>query len=183
MGRRAPGFGRAGAPGGGGRGGADGEGGGARPGDGAGRRAADRRTTGTRRDPGAGVGVGDRAGPDRQAGFTLVELLLVLAIVGLLAAIAVPSVQGAITRAEEAALRENLSVMRRALDDHFADTGAYPETLETLVDRRYLRFVPDDPVAPEGAGWGTVEGDDGGVADVRSTSAEPGTDGRPYAEW
>ena len=106
-----------------------------------------------------------------------------LAIGGLLAAIAVPSVQGAITRAEEAALREDLSVMRRALDDHFADTGAYPEDLETLVERRYLRFVPDDPVAPEGAGWDVVEGEEGGVADVRSTSAAPGTDGRPYAEW
>ena len=106
-----------------------------------------------------------------------------LTIVGLLAAVAVPSVQGAITRAEEAALRENLSVMRRALDDHFADTGAYPADLETLVERRYLRFVPDDPVAPDGAGWGTVEGEEGGVADVRSTSAEPGTNERPYAEW
>ena len=108
---------------------------------------------------------------------------MVLAIVGLLAAIAVPSVQGAITRAEEAALRENLSVMRRALDDHFADTGAYPEDLATLVERRYIRFVPDDPVAPEGVGWATVAGEAGGVADVRSTSAAPGSDGRPYAEW
>ena len=54
---------------------------------------------------------------------------MVLAIVGLLAAIAVPSVEGAITRAEEAALRENLSVMRRALDDHFADAGTYPADL------------------------------------------------------
>ena len=108
---------------------------------------------------------------------------MVLAIVGLLAAIAVPSVEGAITRAEEAALRENLSVMRRALDDHFADAGTYPPDLATLVERRYLRFVPADPTAPEGAGWETVAGEGGGVADVRSTSAAPGTDGRPYSEW
>lgn len=102
---------------------------------------------------------------------------------GLLAAIAVPSVLGVIDRAEEAALRENLAVMRRALDDHFADTGAYPDDLAVLVERRYIRFVPSDPVAPEGAGWDAVPGEGGGVADVRSTSNEPGGDGRPYSEW
>ena len=106
-----------------------------------------------------------------------------LAVVGLLAAIAVPSVVGVVTRAEEAALRENLAVMRRALDDHFADAGAYPPDLETLVERRYIRFVPDDPVSAPDAGWDAVPHLDGGVADVRSTSSEAGTDGRPYSEW
>jgi type II secretory pathway pseudopilin PulG len=106
-----------------------------------------------------------------------------MAILGLLAAVAAPQLMGVVTRAEEAALRENLSVMRRALDDHFADTGGYPEDLATLVERRYIRFVPDDPVAPEDAGWDVVAHDEGGVADIRSTSDEPGTDGRPYSEW
>lgn len=118
-----------------------------------------------------------------EAGFTVAEMLVVVLIVGLIATLAVPSINGAITRAEEAALRENLAVMRRALDDHFADTGSYPAALDALVTDRYLRFIPDDPVAEEDDGWDLVTADGGGIEDVRSTSDETGTNDIPYSEW
>lgn len=119
----------------------------------------------------------------REAGFTMAELLVVLLIVGLLAAIAVPNVTGSIERARETALRENLQVMRRALDDYFADTEAYPTSLQVLVDGRYLRFVPEDPVADEAAGWATETNDAGGIVEIRSTSDDRATDDTRYSEW
>jgi general secretion pathway protein G len=118
-----------------------------------------------------------------ERGFTVAELLVVLLIIGLIAAVAVPNVSGAIRRAEEAALRENLQVMRRALDDYFVDKGAYPAELGALVDDRYIRFVPDDPVAGRDAGWALVTDDQGGILDVKSASNEVGSDDVPYDEW
>ena len=119
----------------------------------------------------------------REAGFTMAELLTVLLIVGLLAAIAVPNVGGSIERAREAALRENLKVMRVALDDYFSDTASYPTSLDLLVERRYLRFIPEDPVAATDTGW-TVETDEaGGILEVRSTSQDMASDGKRYSEW
>ena len=118
-----------------------------------------------------------------ESGFTVAELLVVLLIIGLIAAVAVPNVSGAIQRAEEAALRENLQVMRRALDDYFVDKGAYPTELGALVDGRYIRFVPDDPVAGRDAGWALVTDDDGGILDVISASNKLGSDDVPYNEW
>lgn len=120
---------------------------------------------------------------DRERGFTMAELLVVLLIVGLLAAIAVPNVTGAIQRARETALRENLQVMRRALDDYFADTAAYPTSLEALVEGRYLRFIPEDPVAEDDAGWDTEKNQSGGIVDVRSTSDAQARDDSRYSDW
>jgi general secretion pathway protein G len=113
----------------------------------------------------------------------MAELLVVLLIVGLLAALAVPNVTGAIQRAREAALRENLHVMRGALDDYFADTASYPNSLDDLVEGRYLRFVPEDPVAGEDAGWEVETGPSGGIRDVRSTSDDRASDETVYSEW
>lgn len=124
-----------------------------------------------------------RQGKRREAGFTMAELLVVLLIVGLLAAIAVPNVSGAIQRAREAALRENLQVMRHALDDYFADTASYPASLDALVEGRYIRFVPEDPVASEGAGWALERVGDGGIVDVHSTSDALARDETRYSEW
>ncbi|MEO0387314.1 MAG: prepilin-type N-terminal cleavage/methylation domain-containing protein [Pseudomonadota bacterium] len=118
-----------------------------------------------------------------ETGFTVAEMLVVILIVGLLAAVAVPSINGAITRAEEAALRENLAVMRRALDDHFADKGRYPQDLETLVSERYLRFIPADPVSEDAAGWALTTDDSGGIEDVGSASDATGSNDIPYREW
>lgn len=118
-----------------------------------------------------------------EAGFTLLELLVVLFIVGLIAAIAAPNVTAAITRAREAALAENLFVMRRALDDYYADTESYPPDLATLVTEGYLRHIPEDPVAANGAGWTLERRDTGGVFDIRSTVTDPGLNDIAYSEW
>jgi general secretion pathway protein G len=113
----------------------------------------------------------------------MAELLVVLLIVGLLAAIAVPNVSGSIERARETALRENLQVMRRALDDYFADTATYPASLEVLVESNYIRFVPQDPIAGVDAGWDMETNIAGGIVEVRSTSEDSASDDTRYSEW
>jgi general secretion pathway protein G len=124
-------------------------------------------------------------------GFTLIELLIVMSIIGILAAIAVPSYQRSIIRAREAVLQEDLYQMRRAIDAYFADNAKYPESLDELVSKRYLRGIPTDPFTGEADTWETVppeateEGETppGGVFDVHSGSDLVGVNGIPYAEW
>jgi general secretion pathway protein G len=121
----------------------------------------------------------------RRNGFTLIELMVVLTIIGLLLAIVVPDYMGRAKRAEEAALQQDLAVMRDALDKHFADAGKYPSTLDELVSKRYLRSIPKDPVAPS-ATWVVVPPADpqkGGVYDVRSGAKGVGSNGMPYDHW
>ena len=123
---------------------------------------------------------------DRAAGFTLVELMVVLAIIALLISIVAPHYAGRVTRAEETVLRENLLMMRDALDKHYADAGRYPERLEDLVTKRYLRSIPLDPVTQSSTSWVAVPPADpekSGVYDVRSGAQGVGPDGKPYAEW
>ena len=123
---------------------------------------------------------------ERAAGFTLVELMVVLAIVALLISIVAPHYAGRVTRAEETVLRENLLLMRDALDKHYADSGRYPERLEDLVTKRYLRSIPLDPVTQSSTTWVVVPPADpekSGVYDVRSGAQGVGPDGKPYAEW
>ncbi len=121
---------------------------------------------------------------ERTSGFSLMEMLLVLAIIGALAAVATPVVQGALVRAKEAALRENLSVMRKLIDDYAADRAEQPETLQTLVDEGYLRAIPPDPLANGATEWTEVPAKDGsGIATIHSRSIEKGLNGVPYAEW
>ena len=91
-----------------------------------------------------------------RSGFTLVELMVVLAVIALLLAVVVPDYVGRTKRAEEAVLQENLAVMRDALDKHFADAGRYPETLDDLVSKRYLRSIPKDPFTQSTATWVAV---------------------------
>ena len=120
------------------------------------------------------------------AGFTLVELMVVLAIIALLLSIVAPHYTGRLARAEETVLRENLALMREALDRHYADAGRYPERLEDLVAKRYLRALPVDPVTQRADTWVVVPPADpekGGVYDVRSGAAGNGPGGKPYAEW
>lgn len=123
-----------------------------------------------------------------QQGFTLIEVLVVIVLISILAAVAVPVVSGSVEKAREAALKENLQVMRKSLDDYFADHGRYPEELGVLVDQRYLRFIPEDPVleapAPQWQTELTRYSDGGqGIHDVHSTSGGTANDGSRYADW
>jgi general secretion pathway protein G len=122
----------------------------------------------------------------RRAGFTLIELMVVLAIIALLLSIAAPRYFGRVSLAEETVLRENLLVMRDAIDKHYADTGRYPDSLEELVAKRYLRALPADPLTRSDSTWIAIEPPDpqkGRVYDVRSGAHGAGSDGRPYEQW
>jgi general secretion pathway protein G len=123
--------------------------------------------------------------PPRDRGFTLVELMVVLTIIALLLSIVVPNYIGKVHRAEEAVLKENLTVMRDALDKHYADAGRYPTTLDELVSKRYLRTIPQDPLTQTNV-WMVVGPSDpqkGGVYDIHSNAKGIGSDGTPYERW
>ncbi len=122
----------------------------------------------------------------RKRGFTLIELLTVMAIIALMITIAVPRYWGTMTRARESAMRDSLAAMRRSIDRFHADQGRYPNTLDELVERRYLRTVPADPITESPASWVLVpssDPDSPGMADVRSGAEGEGHDGKPYAAY
>ncbi|HVO51960.1 MAG TPA: prepilin-type N-terminal cleavage/methylation domain-containing protein [Thermoanaerobaculia bacterium] len=128
-------------------------------------------------------------------GFTLVELLVVMAILGILVAVAVPQLQLAPIRAKEAALREDLFTFRTCLDQFYADKGHYPDTIQTLVTEKYIRKVPVDPFTKSADSWvpvmeeldssDTASADQQpGVIDVKSGSKEISRiDKTPYNTW
>lgn len=123
----------------------------------------------------------------RRPGFTLIELIVVLAIVALLTGIAAPRYFDSLERARENALRTSLAVMRDAIDQFAADQGRYPATVQELAQARYLRQLPEDPYTGRADSWvgitpppNAVLG--GGVADVRSGAAGRSRDGRLYAD-
>jgi general secretion pathway protein G len=121
-----------------------------------------------------------------RAGFTLVELLVVMAIIASLLTIAVPRYLNSVEKSREAVLRANLALTRQMLDRYFEDKGKYPDGLDTLVSNRYLRSVPQDPITGSSASWVIVPpavADNGGVADVRSGAPGNGLDGSAYGEW
>jgi len=117
-------------------------------------------------------------------GFTLIELMIVVSIVGILATLAVPSYQGTLLRAREAALRQDLFTMRDVLDQHRADQGKYPPSLQALVDAGYLRAIPNDPFTNLATTWQEITTPvEEGVVDVFSGSDLVGTNGEPYNRW
>jgi general secretion pathway protein G len=121
-----------------------------------------------------------------RRGFTLIELLVVMAIIATLLSIAVPRYYGSVKRAEEATLKQNLALMRDAIDKHYADTGRYPDALEELATKRYLRSVPLDPVTGANDTWVPApppEPETGRVYDVRSGSLERALDGSAFNTW
>ena len=120
-------------------------------------------------------------------GFTLVELLIVMAIIATLLTVALPRYFGSVDKSKEVALRQSLSVMRDALDKYYADNARYPETLEELVEKRYIRGVPVDPITERSDTWTVVEVPadatvTGTVYDIRSGAPGNASDGKPYAE-
>lgn len=122
----------------------------------------------------------------RQNGFTLIELLVVMAVIALLLSLATPRYFGSVEKSREAVLRENLYLMRDALDKYYGDNGTYPDTLDALVSRRYLRNVPLDPITGERTTWVTVppgDGVKGGVFDVKSGAQGKARDGSEYKDW
>lgn len=144
---------------------------------------------------------GGRGEAGGQGGFTLLEMIIVVAIVGILAGIIMPNLIDRPRRAKEAVLRQNLFTMRDVLDQYYGDKGHYPEELVDVVDAGYLRSVPVDPITgsnetwvvayeeedPENPGPESDEGEDGesgpGIIDLHSGSEKLSLDGEPYSEW
>lgn len=119
----------------------------------------------------------------RGLGFTLIELLVVMAVIALLLSIALPRFHDSMDRSKDTVLRENLRVLRQALDQFAADKGRYPDALSELVDQRYLKSVPVDPVTESSTTWVPVpsrDSDRKGIADVRSGATGQSRDGRAY---
>lgn len=121
-----------------------------------------------------------------KAGFTLIELLLVLTLIAMLAGLAVPIVSKSIQRAKGATLKEDLYLLRKNINDFYADHGHYPQTLEELVSERYIRALPVDPLTESYDTWqlemATGE-DEEGIRDVRSGYEGEAPDGTRYEEW
>ncbi|HSQ04048.1 MAG TPA: prepilin-type N-terminal cleavage/methylation domain-containing protein [Burkholderiales bacterium] len=119
-------------------------------------------------------------------GFTLIELLIVMMIMALLITIAAPRYFGSLEKSKETALRETLAVTRDALDKFYGDNGKYPDDLNMLVTRRYLRSMPVDPITGSTSTWTTVAPDNpekGNVYDVHSGAEGRGRDGKPFRDW
>ncbi len=131
-----------------------------------------------------------------QRGFTLVEMMVVVAMIGILVSMAVPTYRNMVERARETVLKQNLFTIRDVIDQYYADKGKYPDTIEELVSAGYLRHIPIDPFTQQ-ADWKTVpftgadpgqleptEGEaTGGIFDVHSASEGVAHDGTKYADW
>jgi general secretion pathway protein G len=132
-----------------------------------------------------------RAADSGEGGFTLLELLIVVALIGILTAIVVPTFTKTPTKAKEAVLKEDLYTLRDVIDQYFSDKGRYPATLETLVEEGYLRKIPVDPFTESSDTWQIEMADSGeegseeagGVYDVHSGSTSTALDGTTYSEW
>jgi general secretion pathway protein G len=133
----------------------------------------------------------NRTGGSLEAGFTLIELMIVMAIIGVLAAIAIPSYVNTVRRAKEAVLREDLHTMRDAISSYTVDKEKAPNGLDDLVQAGYLKEVPKDPMTDRNDTWSTdhsdtlmtIEETQGGIDDVKSGSQGIATDGTTYNTW
>ena len=132
-----------------------------------------------------------QSGEKRQRGFTLVELMIVMAIITVIISVAVPMYQKAILRGKESVLRSNLFTMRNVIDEYTYDKQKAPPTLEDLVKDGYLRQIPLDPITGQANSWklimedasGSASQNEPGLFDVRSGSDKTSLEGTPYSEW
>ena len=136
---------------------------------------------------------------NREHGFTLLELIVVVAIIGILATIAMPALKNVPIRTRESVLKTNLRTLRDVIDQHYGDKGRYPTSLQALVDEGYLRKIPNDPMTKSNETWvpvyeesdpdkppaetETSEDGEPGIIDVKSGAPGNSQDGTPYEEW
>jgi len=126
-----------------------------------------------------------------ESGFTLIELMVVMLIIGVLMSIAIPNYVAAVKSAHEAVLKEDLHVMRNAIDSYTMDKQKAPQSLQDLVDAGYLKSIPTDPMTRATDSWVVNQSDDmhsldqsePGIDDVHSGDEEAGSDGQPYSTW
>jgi general secretion pathway protein G len=121
----------------------------------------------------------------RVRGFTLIELLVVMAIIATLLSLVAPRYFASLEKSKEAVLKQNLRVMREAIDQHYADREKYPDTLEELVGKKYLRTIPPDPITESATTWVVTAPENpelGAVYDVKSGAEGKTQDGTPYGE-
>ena len=125
------------------------------------------------------------------AGFTLIELMIVMSLIVILASIGLAVYTNSVIRAKESVLKEDLFRMRDAIDQYYADKGKYPVTLDSLVSEKYLRSIPVDPFTNSADTWRSIQSEpdptnptaEPGVYDVRSGSDQKAIDGTNYADW
>jgi len=122
----------------------------------------------------------------RQRGFTLIELLVVMVVIGMLLTIAVPRYFKSLEHSREAVLRQDITTLRESIDRFYGDTGKYPEALQVLVDKHYLRAIPVDPISRAADTWVLLHAEDPedtGIKDVHSGAQGNDSQGQPYASW
>lgn len=130
---------------------------------------------------------------EKRPGFTLIEILIVLSIIGILLGLAVPQYQMSVKRAREAVLKENLFIMRKMIDQYYQDKQKFPPTLQSLVEEHYLKALPVDPITGSSETWVEIRQmppadeyvpyENLGVVDVKSGSEARSLDGSPYNTW
>ncbi len=133
----------------------------------------------------------NRTRSGRRGGFTLIEMMIVMAIIVILIAVAVPFYQKAITRAKESVLHNNIFALRSAIDEYSYDKQKAPQSLQDLVSQGYLREIPKDPITQRADSWKIIMEDPGqavsqtepGIYDIRSGAALRSSDGTAYADW
>ena len=119
-------------------------------------------------------------------GFTLIELLVVLAILGMLLTLVAPRYFNSVDKANEAVLKTNLHGLRDSIDKFYSDIGRYPQSLQELVDRRYIRAIPQDPITHSASSWKLIPAtpeQGGGISDVKSGAQGKSKEGTDYASW